>query len=65
MTPTLHPIRARLRYGLAVARSRGQEDLHEMRCRAHDALRCRARPGQLSRRVSVVTVSTCSPNRFV
>ena len=32
---------------------------------AHDALRSRASPGQLSRMVSVVTVSTCSPNRFI
>ena len=50
---------------LAVAGFFRQEDLHEMRgARAHETLRCRA-PCQLSRSVSVVTVSTCSPNRFM
>jgi hypothetical protein len=36
----------------------------EMDVAAHDALRARALPGQPSRSVSVVTVSTCSPKRF-
>ena len=31
---------------------------------AHEALRARARPGQLSSRVCVFTVSVCSPKRF-
>jgi len=31
---------------------------------AHDTFRACAMPGQLSRSVSVVTVSTCSPKRF-
>jgi hypothetical protein len=39
--------------------------LHKVRRRgAHEALRARARPGQLSSRVCVFTVSTCSPKRF-
>ena len=46
---------------LPVAALLGQENLHEMRgAQTHEMLRC-----QLSRRVSVVTVSTCSPNRFM
>ena len=42
-----------------------QQDLHEPGGRAHEALRSRAPPGQLASRVCVVTVSTCSPNRFI
>ena len=56
---------ARVCYRLTVARSRGQKNSHELRCCTHDALRSRACPSQLSRRISVVTVSTCSPNRFI
>ena len=39
--------------------------LHKVRRRgAHEALRACARPGQLSSRVCVFTVSACSPKRF-
>jgi hypothetical protein len=52
-------------HGLTSAGLFRQKDLHEMgRRAAHEALRARALPGQLSRSVSVVTVSICSPKRF-
>jgi len=52
-------------YGLTSAGFIREKDLHEMgRPTAHDAWRAGALPGQLSRSVSVVTVSTCSPKRF-
>ena len=43
-----------------------EQDLHEVSVAgAHGALRGRMPPGQLSSSVCVVTVSTCSPKRFM
>ena len=43
-----------------------EQDLHEVRdAGAHDARRCRIPPSHLSSRVCMVTVSTCSPKRFI